>query len=289
MKQLFLFLFLAFASGAGAADVEFVVYFSQGKVSKSGGSKPLAVKKGDRLFGGDELQLAEGAQVVLICKNYNTLQLKKKGRYTMAALQAGCRKGGGSFTSSYFRYIWDELTHVHGTPEKDPKKYMRNTGAVSRGCAQVQTGVAVDTVHYLSGSLPVSWRSSFPAPYIRVYDDPIDGMLLRSEPLGAAPLQIEQIASALKGEGVYFWQVTDAEGEGCERNYLRLWKADEYKRAVDRLLEDVLATTPAETAYLKGYVLEEQHFLAEAYAYYRLAARLHPQHRLYKKTVARFL
>lgn len=289
MKQLFLFFFLALALGAGAADVEFVVYFSQGKVTKSGGSKSLALKKGDRLFAPDEFLLAEGAQVVLICKNYTTLQLKKKGRYSVAALRAGCRKAGTSFTSSYFQYIWDEFTHVHGTPEKDPKKYMRNTGAVSRGCAQVQTRVAVDTVHYLSGALPVGWSTSFTTPYLRVYDDPLDGMLLRNEPLGAAPLQIEQVASALKGEGVYYWQVTDAEGVGCERNYLRLWKADEYKRAVDGLLKGVVATTPAETAYLKGYVLEEHHFLAEAYAYYRRAARLHPQHRLYKKTVDRFL
>lgn len=289
MKQLFLLLLLACSLLAQGTDVEFVVYFAEGRIAKGANNKSLTLKKGDYLYSRDILQLDEGAQVVLICKNYNTVKLGSKGRYSIKALAAQCSKTGTSFTGTYFHYIWDELTHIHGTPEKDPKRYMRNKGAVSRGCGDVVTRLAVDTVHYYSGVLPISWSSSIHSPFLRVYNDQFDGTLLWKEQLDSGSLRLDRAAAELKEEGDYYWQITNSQGRGCERNYLRIWKEEEYKTTVDKILQDVLTTEPAETAYMKGYLLEEHHFLAEAYKYYQLAARLNPQHTIYKKAVSRFL
>jgi hypothetical protein len=270
-----------------AQDTEFVVYFTKGKISKTG-SRSKTLQKGDRLVSADVLQVPDNAELVLICKNYNTVKIKTKGRYTVQNLLTKCSQQPTSFTSSYFHYIWDELTHVHGSPEKDPMKYMRNTGAVSRGCAMVQTSVPVDTVHYAAGNLPIYFKTAHKRPHVNIYNDVQEGVLLVKETLSNDPIQMELLMPKLKEEGEYYWQITDADGTSCERNYLRFWNGSEYQAAVNQLLNSVIATQPAETAYMKGYLLEEKHFLAEAFTYYQLAVKLDPKNTIYKKTLSRF-
>lgn len=287
MKTLLLVALLIISCFVQGQNIEFVVYHAKGKVMKKS-SKAGPVKKGDRLFAADVLQVPDNAELVLICKNYNTVKVKGKGNHAVRSLLRQCQQEQATFTSSYFHYIWDELTHVHGSPEKDPKKYMRNTGAVSRGCPFVQINLPVDTIHYYSGQLPVFWKATYATPYISIYDDALEGALLVKEIMGKGPMQVESVANKLKREGVYYWQITDADGSGCERHYLRIWNAGEYKEAVDRVLQNAVGGGPAETAYMKAFLLEEQHFLAEAFSYYQLAAQLDPQNTIYKKAQLRF-
>ncbi|ANE53036.1 hypothetical protein [Flavisolibacter tropicus] len=287
MKNILLWIFLFASMIVHAQDAEFIVYFTKGKVLKTvNGSK--ALQKGDRLGRADVLQVPDKAEVVLICKSYNTVRIKAKGRYTVQSLLSQCNQAKTSFSSSYFHYIWDELTHVHGSPEKDPLKYMHNTGAVSRGCAMVQTSLPVDTVHYVSGQLPIYFKTAHRRPHVSVYNDIQEGALLVKETLGNDPIQMDWLMTKLKGEGEYYWQITDADGTSCERNYLRVWNGREYQAAVAQLLASVITTEPAETAYMKGYLLEEKHFLAEAFKYYQQAAKLNSNNTIYKKTLLRF-
>lgn len=287
MKNILLGIFLLTSMIVQAQNTEFVVYFTKGTVTRTG-SGNKALRKGDRLGKADVLQVADKAEVVLICKSYNTVRIKAKGRYAVQSLLSKCSQEQTSFTSSYFHYIWDELTHVHGSPEKEPMKYMRNTGAVSRGCAMVQTRLPVDTVYYGAGQLPIYFKTAYKRPYVSVYNDVQEGALLVKEKLGNEPIQMEWLMTKLKGEGEYYWQITDADGSSCERNYLRVWNAGEFGAAVAQLLTSVITTAPAETAYMKGYLLEEKHFLAEAFKYYQLAAKLDPNNTIYKKTLSRF-
>ena len=287
MKYILCSLFLFITMIVSAQETEFVVYFISGNISKTG-NEYKTLRKGDRLGKTDILQVQDNAEMVLICKNYNTIRIKSKGRYTVQSLLVRCNQEQASFTSSYFHYIWDELTHVHGSPEKNPVKYMRNTGAVSRGCAMVQTSVPVDTVHYTTGQLPVFFKTGHKWPHVSVYDNAQEGAILVKESLDKAPIQMDKIIGKLKGAGEYYWQITDADGASCERNYLRIWEPGEYTGIIDQLLSSVISTQPAETAYMKGFLLEEKHFLAEALKYYQQAAKLDPQNNIYKKTLSRF-
>lgn len=278
-------LLFLFAFAATAADISFVVYSVTGLVKKNVSVK---VKKGDKILANETIALADKASIVLVCSNYKVIQLNKKGSYTAKSLSGQCTKDAAGYTSSYFKYVWNEFTHPHGKPEANPGEYMKNVGAVSRGCNTVQTGVAVDTIHYLAGALPVYWSSSYSQPVLRIYDMPSDGAPIQKTVLEKdRPINIELLAKTLPA-GEYYWQVTDTEGNGCERNYLKVWDDIAYKARVEALLAGIPVSTAAETAFAKGFVLQENRFLAEALAYYTLAAKLDVKNKLYQKTLSQF-
>jgi hypothetical protein len=54
------------------------------------------------------------------------------------------------------------------------------------------------------------------------------------------------------------------------------------------LLEDLPNASPAETAYMKAFILEENHFTGEAFRYYEQAFKLAPSNEKYKPARSRF-
>ena len=269
-----------------ATDISFVVYQSKGMVAKTS-SKGL-LKKGDKIYLHEMLVLGDQSNVILICSNYKIIQITKKGNYAVKSLVSQCSKNASSYTSSYFKYVWAQLTHPHGSPDKDPEAYMQNVGAVSRGCSMVSTNIKLDTLNYLSGTLPLYWHSAYKNPELRIYDVPMDGgaliktILTKEQPVQPA----EVFKSLLPGE--YYWQITEADGSSCERNYLKIWSVAEYKKQISRILTMVPQTSAAETAFIKGFIMHENHFITEALKYYRQAAKVNPGNSLYKKTLAKF-
>ena len=270
---------------AMAADISFVVYYAKGTVTKN---SKIKIKKGDIISSTDALMISDQSSVILICSNHKAIQLDKKGSYTAKSLLAKCTATGASYSSSYFRYVWDEFTHPHGKPEANPQAYMKNVGAVSRGCNSVATGIGTDSLVIGKGVLNIHWKSDFGKSVMAVFDVPMDGAALQKTILekGAA-INMEQATKGLE-PGNYYWQVTDAEGNGCERNFLTILDTASYQLRVDELLSQVLYTTAAETAYMRGYVLEENHLIAAAIASYTMAAHLEPGNKLYSKTLSKF-
>lgn len=282
------FTLLLFVTGAvcRAADISFVVYQSKGMVTKT--SSKLLLNKGDKLYLHEMLAIGEQSNVILICSNYKIIQITKKGNYAIRSLLSQCSKNASTYTSSYFKYVWAQLTHPHGSPDKSPEEYMQNVGAVSRGCNTVSTNIKLDTLNYLSGTLPIYWHSAYKNPECRIYDVPTDGGPLKKTSLiKEQPVLTAQVFKSLQ-PGEYYWQITEADGSSCERNYLKIWAAAEYKKEINRMLKMVPITSAAETAFIKGFVMEENHFMAEALIYYGQAAKANSKNSLYKKTLAKF-
>ena len=285
MKLFFLILTACFFLQASAADPAFVVYHSKGPNAKSGSKTTL--KKGDKLFAKDILVLGEGSKLVLICSNYQIIQLGKKGSFPVKTLLSQCKKAG-SYSSSYFKYVWNELTHPHGKPEKDPEEYMKNVGAVSRGCNDVAFGLPADTINYYKGEFPLQWWASYEKPVAAVFEQQMDGAPIHQVALTAKqPLQLAQLAKTLS-PGIYYWQIVGPEGGNCERKFLKIWDKKSYNNMVHGLLNQVPATSPAETAYANAYMLHENNFLAEALSYYKQAAKLNPKNLTYKTSLNKF-
>lgn len=285
MNKLLVILFLFTTFAAFAAPPDYIVYFVKGKVVKAG-SQSTTLKKGDQLLNTDQITLADKAQVVLITKSYTTVQLQKPGTFTLNTLTTSAAQT--SLTSGYFRYIWSEFMSHHDGPEKNPIHYMKNKGAVSRGMPIVQTAIDVDTIYYSAGRLPICWKSEWDLCHVSVYNDEYEGKLLYKEKLDSHLVLINELVSKLQSPGIYYWQVTNEKGWGDDRNYLQLLDPADYRQRVDSLLKNSIATTPAETAYIKAYILEENHFLAEAFQYYQKAVQLAPQNPVYKKSQNRF-
>ncbi len=284
--KLFFTILISFtALVVSATDISFVVYNVTGTVSKNSAQR---LKKGDKVLANESIVLANKASIILVCSNYKIIQLNKKGSYTAKNLQSQCSNTAAGYSSAYFKYVWNEFTHPHGKPETNPGEYMKNIGAASRGCNTVSTGIVVDTIHYFKGALPVYWNSAFTTSSFKLYDVPVDGGPLQKIVLEKdQPIQFEKIASALP-PGEYYWNITDEEGNGCERNYLKLWDESSYRQRIEELKESIPVTTPAETAFATGFVLQQHYFIAEAIAYYRQAATLEPSNNIYQKTLSSF-
>jgi hypothetical protein len=286
MRVLFFVLLLGCSSFVRAENIVFVVYYTKGTIAKNSGG-PF-IKKGDKLFEKDNISLSAGSQVVLICRNHSAIKLTGKGKYAIKNLMASCDQKSASFTSSYFSYVWEEMTHEHGLPEDDPTHYMKNTGAVSRGCNSVETKLPVDTVILSTGILPVYYITTIPDPYITVFKEAEEGETLLSLQLENQPLILDSIAIALESPGTYYWQITDKNGEGCERNVLKVVSPKEYYTSIAQLLRELPPATPAESAYMKAFILEENHFLAEAFKFYKQAYKLSPSNKTYQFAQSRF-
>ncbi|RYY40114.1 MAG: hypothetical protein EOO08_07200 [Chitinophagaceae bacterium] len=276
MKTLLLILLLVFAAGAYAAPADYRVYYVKGSARKQAGSAML--RRGDSLNVQDVIHLSANSEVYLICRDFSLVQFKKPGTYTLRTA-APCPGRQSSLTASYFKYVWEELRSHHGSPESNPRHYMRNKGAVSRGdCPMVRTALYADTIYAAPGTdLQLYWQAGIEDPFISVFPDdrdrvPVNQVSIRNN----KPVSLAKLISLANEQGELYWFITAKATEGCQRNYLQLLPVARYRARIKALLEPVVATTPAQTAFMKAFVLEENHFLVEALKYYAQAFRLDP-------------
>ena len=275
MKKLLLSLFLLLSLAALAAPADYKVYYVKGLVKK--GSAVL--RRGDSLSVQDAVQLAAGAELYLLCRDYNLIQLKSAGTYKLREA-AACPAKNTSVTASYFRYVWDELRSHHDSPEQNPRHYMRNKGAVTRaGCTgpKLRSALFLDTIYSAGGNLLLYWKTAVDTAYLSVYNSPNGGTPLQRLPLAKGqPISLIELQAAAPESTELYWFVGPGDAGDCARKYLLLLPAGEYRQRVQALLQHVPPTSPAETALMKGFLLEEAHFLQEALLYYAEAFRLEP-------------
>lgn len=280
--KLLAILLLVFAVKTFAADPAFIVFYNSGRASKTAAGKAVVLKKGDHLQSEDQIVVPEKTQLVLVCANFAVLQLKIKGNSSVKSLLTQCNQKAVSASSAYFKYVWNSFSHAHKAPEKDPKAYMKTYGAASRGKGLI-TNLNTDTIKYYNGALTLSWK---PVKLVK-------SEFFKEASTGSAILitqasnyvSLDSVAAKLK-PGNYYW---DMQGQqSAKRKYLQIYTKTVYVTAISTILKSIVASSPAEKAYLTGYVFEEKRFLAEAAKYYQQALKLEPNNAIYKETVARF-
>jgi len=287
MKYFFAFALLLLTHLA-FAQADFVVYYAKGTALKA--STKTKLLKGTLLSSRDIVELGDASELILICSNYQTLRLKQKGRHRLQQWLAHCSKKTPSFTETYFRYVWNELLHKHGSVEDNPTAYMRNSGAVSRGCPFIETAVSLDTIIHYSGKLPLRITSSFGNTQLQFFASAGGGepdLAVDVDPSNPVPID-SAFALLQKNRNEYYWRFAEENGMACGTNILYLLDKNTYEKKVRKVLSTVVSTTPAETAFLKGYLLEENFLLAEAVKYYRRAFELEPKNDVYKNAWNRF-
>ncbi|GAB4093999.1 hypothetical protein [Flaviaesturariibacter terrae] len=275
MKQLLFSLLLLLSVAALAAPTDYRVYYVKGAVKKGA----TLLRRGDSLYAQDAVQLPPGAELYLVCRDYSLLQLKKPGTFALRSA-AACPGKASSLTASYFKYVWDELRSHHGSPEQNPRHYMRNKGAVSRGdCPLVQTALYTDTIYAVKGaSLPIYWKGAIHEPFVSIFPDEHDRIPTQQVAIRAdRPMNLSLLLGLAGKEDALYWSIGGRNNEGCNRKYLQVLPAAEYRSRVAALLQSVPVTSAPETALLKAFVLEENHFPVEALRYYALAFQLDPK------------
>ena len=289
MKKVIFIPVLLIALASAAQNNMFVVYSIKGTVSVIENKAETKAKIGTILDGDETIKVGPGSFATLICNETKAFSLNKAGNYSTASLKDSCKISGGSVSSNYMKYVWSEMTKSKGTPEKNRKNFMANVGAVSRGINNVWIDPRLDTINYVSGTVPLSWKSYTDAEEFefKLYDDGGSNALM-SKIVKKKHINISDILKTIQPGKSYKWTaMIKGEPDNEDKKYLHYVPKDEYARFYNSIKNEA-TETEAEKNFRLGFILEENHYLAEAFNHYMKATQLDPANSLYRFTFMSF-
>lgn len=292
MKKLHFLLLLSLFSGAIAAqNSSFLLYSFKGNVAVIENKVESKAKVGKNLNSAASLKVAAGSAVTLICNEAAMFTISKPGTYSLSKFGDSCKVSGNSVSANYVKYVWAQMTKSSGSPGSNRKAYMSTVGAVSRSINNIWVDPRLDTVNYSGGDFPLSWKSYAEAKEF-------DFMLFKGDNIvepyytnsvGKSKIQIPAFASKIKAGETYFWIAAVKGEENEERKVLNYVTKETYAAVLANIKNQTAGFEgPAEQAYRIGFMLEDAHYLSEAYEHYSKAATLDPTNGLYRSTLMSF-
>lgn len=291
MRKFFLaVMFFAFVIKVQAQE-NFLIYSLKGNVVVEENNKKAKAKIGDLLSNTAKLILPPNTTITLICNQAGLITINKAGNYLMSAYKDNCNEKPNSISSNYLKYVWTQLTQKPGSPEKNRKMFMNNVGAVSRNVNNVWIDPRLDTLYYTSGSFPLAWKSYAEADDFEwmLFDSAKDSKPLFSVSTKNQFVNMAEISSQLQKGKNYYWTAAIKGQQNNERKVIRLWEKQNFEELLKTLNAPENAYEHDAARYFRqAFLLEQAHFLAEAYAYYQKAVSLQPQMDLYSATLKSF-
>lgn len=292
MKKLqFLLSLMVMAGIAAAQDNSFLLYSFKGNVSVVENKTETKAKVGKIMSEAATLKVGTGGMVTLICNEAAMFTVKKAGNYTMNQFKDSCSVHNSSVSANYLKYVWSQMTKSSGSPGSNRKAFMNNVGAVTRGINNIWIDPRLDTVNYVSGDFPLSWKSYADAEQFDfyLYSSPDGGMPMYTTTVDKLKIPLTKLTSQFKTGNTYYWTASVKGEQNDELKVLNFVS----KETLDALVKDLKAQGPAgeaeaEQAYRIAFMLEDAHYLADAYQYYTKAATLKPDMPLYRSTLMSF-
>lgn len=272
-------------------DNLFVVYSTKGNVAVIEQQRESKARIGTMLKGNSQLKIGSGSFATLICNETRIFTLARPGSYTLNNLKDSCTvTAHSSVSANYLKYIWNELTKSKGSPESNRKAYMSNVGAVSRTINNVWIDPKLDTLNYVSGQIPLSWKAYTDATAFefRIFASENDEKPLLIKQTTKKHVPITELLKTIKPGNSYWWTAMVKGENNEERKLLHYWPKDKYKEFYEQQLQAAASENEAEANFRMGFLLEEAHFLAEAYQHYLKATQLAPTVILYRSTFMSF-
>jgi len=268
----------------------FLIYTVKGNVSVVENNVTTKAKIGRLLPESAQVVVSPGGIISLICNQANLININK-GKVSLATLSEQCKTTEGSATSNYLKYVWSQLTAHPGSPEKNRKQFMTNVGAVSRGVNNVWIDPRLDTVKYVSGSFPLSWKSfaeaeEFEFSLYTTRDDnkPASTLTTKNRFVDA-----KSVAAKIKPTTTAYWTAAVKGEQNTEIKVFEYVPEDVFKTVLESFEQSgPELETEAAKAFRIGFMLEQAHYLADAYTYYKKATTLDPAVPVYKSTLDSF-
>jgi hypothetical protein len=290
-KNKSLILLLLFSVIVRAQDNNFMLYSFKGNVSVIENKIETKAKIGKIMNSSVTIKIATGGLVTLICNEAAMFTVKKAGSYTLNQFSDSCHVNSGSITSNYVKFVWNQLTTHEGSPGSNRKMFMSTVGAVSRSINNIWIDPRLDTVNYSSGDFPLSWKSYADA---KDFEFSLYSNANSSEPayktvVSKLKISIPSFANKIKPGNTYFWTSAVKGEENDELKVLNYVTKETFEAVLNSIKnQDGAAETPAGQAYRIGFMLEDAHYLAEAYQYYMKAAAAAPDNALFRSTLMSF-
>lgn len=289
-KFQFIILFSAMAVYASAQN-EFLLYSYKGNVTVIENKVESKAKAGKPLNSNSSLKIAAGGTVTLICNESAMFTLTKAGTYSLSSFGDSCKVVNSSVSANYVKYVWAQMTKPAGSPGSNRKAYMNTVGAVSRSINNIWVDPRLDTVNYSGGEFPLSWKSYAEAKEFDFHLFTADNITepFYSTSVNKLKISIPSIINRLKPGNSYFWISAVKGEENEERKVLNYVSKETFNAMLDKIKSEAAAfEAPAEQAYRIGFMLEDAHYLSEAYQYYMKAATLDSTNVLYRSTLMSF-
>lgn len=290
-KFYFLILLTSFAVAASAQNSSFLLYSFKGNISVVENNVESKAKVGRLLKTGATIKIANASAVTLICNEAAMFTITKPGNYPLSRFGDSCTITNSSVSANYVKYVWAQMTKSSGSPGSDRKAYMSTVGAVSRSINNVWIDPRLDTVNYSEGDFPLSWKSYAEAKEFEftLYSaDNLSDPIYKST-VSKLKIPVPNFVSKIKPGNTYFWTAAIKGEENDELKVFNYVSTATFNEVLDRLKKQSTAGEgAAEEAYRIAFMLEDGHYLSEAFQYYTKAATLDPANVLYRSTLMSF-
>jgi hypothetical protein len=292
MKKLHFLILFCSVSGLLSAQNNFMVYSFKGNVSVVENKVESKAKVGKALNNEAVVKVTAGSAVTLICNEAAMFTFSKAGTYKLIQFNDSCRVSSNSVSANYVKYVWAQMTKSSGSPGSNRKAYMNTVGAVSRGgINNVWVDPRLDPVNYSDGEFPLSWKSYADAKEFefKLFSSDNVSTPIFTKVVSKLKIPITDFVSKMKSGNSYFWTAAVKGEENEEYKVLNYVSKEDYMQVEAGLKKQGAAfEAKAEEAYRLGFMLEDAHFLAEAFKYYTKAAALDTSNVLYRSTLMSF-
>lgn len=261
----------------------FVVYSIKGNISVIDNQVESKAKVGTLLDGNEVIKIGPGSFATLICNETRMFSLNKAGSYSTESLKDSCKANNSSISANYMKYVWNEMTKSKGSPEKNRKNYMANVGAVSRSINNVWIDPKLDTVYYVSGTVPLSWKSYTDADEFefKLFDAETNNQIF-SKTTKKKHIDIADLLGKIQPGKAYHWSAMIKGENNEEKKYLAYHTKEKFTEFYNTINNSPVPESDAEKEFRLGFTMEEAHYIAEAYNHYFKATQLAPANPLYR-------
>lgn len=274
-----------------AQENGFLIYSYKGNIAVVENKVESKAKVGKVLNSAASIKVAAGGTVTLICNEAAMFSISKAGTYTLSSFGDSCKVSSSSVSANYIKYVWAQMTKSSSSPGSDRKKFMNTVGAVSRSVNNIWIDPRLDTVNYSGGEFPLSWKSYADA---KDFEFSLFNAGNTTTPafktvVGKLKIPIQNFASKIKPGNSYLWTAAVKGENNDELKVLNYVSKENFQALLASLKASAGAfENAAEEAYRLGFLLEDAHYMAEAYQYYSKAATLAPDVPLYRSTLMSF-
>lgn len=290
-KALLLVVTATFFSVVNAQD-QYLVYSVKGNVLVSENKTSSKALVGKMMDDAATVTVPANGGITMICNQLNLVTINKPGTFKLANFKEQCRDATpASMSGNYIKYVWNQLTQKPGSPEKNRKMFMNNVGAVSRGINNIWIDSRLDTIYYVDGNFPLSWKSYAEAADFEfmLFDQMNSGQPAHTVATKNKYVYLKELASQLKPGNTYYWTAA-VKGENNEEKKVLIIPE---KSAFQQLLnawnaENLGVENDAGKSFRLAFLLEQAHYLPAAYEAYKKAATLQPEVTMYQSTLDSF-
>ncbi|NOT51270.1 MAG: hypothetical protein HOP10_08335 [Chitinophagaceae bacterium] len=292
MKKLSIFISLLAVALSVNAQSNFLLYSFKGNVLVVENGTESKAKVGKMLNSNATVKVAAGGAATLICNEAAMFTITKAGTYALNKFGDSCKVSSSSVSANYVKYVWASMTKDAGSPGSNRKAFMNTVGAVRRSVYPVYIDPKLDTVNYTGGEFPLSWTCYCET---KTYNFALFEKEDLTKPFYTAVISKQKIpitdfSAKLTPGKSYFWTCSMPEtDENEDLKVLNYVSKEAFEEVLNKFKSQGLSfEAPAEQAYRTGFMLEDAHFLAEAYQYYSKAVSLDKENVLYLSTLMSF-